>query len=157
MAPRFFGALPEEAAVSLGLKRSLQQVGSDEDFRDRIRIFAQEHMFLIGTRVLSGTVSAEQAGEAFARLADLLIRSLDGAVEENFRRLHGSVPGQETAILALGKLGGREMTATSDLDLIVVYDFDPAQPDSRGPRPLHGRQYFARPLQRRVDSLTAQT
>ena len=31
-------------------------------------------MFLIGTRILSGTVSAEQAGEAFARLADSLIR-----------------------------------------------------------------------------------
>ena len=27
-------------------------------------------------------------------------------------------------MLALGKLGGREMTASSDLDLIVVYDFD---------------------------------
>ncbi len=32
--------------------------------------------------------------------------------------------GQQTALLALGKLGGREMTATSDLDLIIVYDFD---------------------------------
>jgi glutamate-ammonia-ligase adenylyltransferase len=155
--PSFFGALPQEAELAAGLARSLDQASSHEDFLDRIRIFAQEHMFLIGTRVLSGTVSAEQAGEAFARLADLLIRSLAGAVEENFRRLHGSVPGQETAILALGKLGGREMTATSDLDLIVVYDFDPAQPDSGGPRVLHGAQYFARLVQRLISALTAQT
>jgi glutamate-ammonia-ligase adenylyltransferase len=118
--PRFFGALPEEAGLAAGLSRSLGQASSHEDFLDRIRIFAQEHMFLIGTRVLSGSVSAEQAGEAFARLADLLIRALDGAVTENFVRLHGRLPAQETAILALGKLGGREMTATSDLDLIVV-------------------------------------
>ena len=41
-------------------------------------------MFLIGTRILSGTVSAEQAGEAFARLADVLIRSLHRAIEEKF-------------------------------------------------------------------------
>ena len=41
-------------------------------------------MFLIGTRILSGTVSAEQAGEAFARLADVLIRSLHRAVEDDF-------------------------------------------------------------------------
>jgi glutamate-ammonia-ligase adenylyltransferase len=102
-------------------------------------------------------VSAEQAGEAFARLAELLIRSLAGVVEENFMALHGSVRGRETAILALGKLGGREMTATSDLDLIVVYDFDPAQPDSSGPRPLHGAQYFARLVQRLIGALTAQT
>ena len=35
-------------------------------------------------------------------------------------------------MLALGKLGGREMTATSDLDLIVIYDFDAEHPDSTG-------------------------
>ncbi len=39
------------------------------------RLFGQEHMFRIGVRrILSGTVSAEQAGEAFARLADVIIR-----------------------------------------------------------------------------------
>jgi [glutamine synthetase] adenylyltransferase / [glutamine synthetase]-adenylyl-L-tyrosine phosphorylase len=155
--PSFFGALPQQAELSAGLASSLRQASSHEDFLDRVRIFAQEHMFLIGTRVLSGTVSAEQAGEAFARLAELLIRALDSAVEENFVRLHGGVRGQETAILALGKLGGREMTATSDLDLIVVYDFDPAEPDSSGPRPLHGGQYFARLVQRLIGALTAQT
>ncbi len=155
--PSFFGALPQEAQLAAGLERSLGQASSHEDFLDRVRIFAQEHMFLIGTRVLSGTVSAEQAGEAFARLADLLIRSLNGAVEENFVRLHGRVRGEETAILALGKLGGREMTATSDLDLIVVYDFDPSHPDSSGPRPLQGGQYFARLVQRLIGALTAQT
>jgi glutamate-ammonia-ligase adenylyltransferase len=155
--PSFFGALPQEAELAAGLARSLGQVSSQEDFLDRNRIFAQEHMFLIGTRVLSGTVSAEQAGEAFARLADLLVRALDGAVEESFVRLHGKVRGHETAILALGKLGGREMTATSDLDLIVVYDFDREQPDSSGPHVLHGGQYFARLVQRLIGALTAQT
>ena len=155
--PSFFGALPEEAELAAGLDRSLRQAGTYEDFLDRIRIFAQEHMFLIGTRILSGTVSAEQAGEAFARLADVLIRSLAGAVEDNFAKLHGRVPGQETAILALGKLGGREMTATSDLDLIVVYDFDAEHPESDGPRPLYGAQYFARLTQRLISALTAQT
>jgi glutamate-ammonia-ligase adenylyltransferase len=155
--PSFFGTLPQEAELAAGLARSLGQASSHEDFLDRIRIFAQEHMFLIGTRVLSGTVSAEQAGEAFARLADLLICALNGAVEKNFQQLHGRVPGQETAILALGRLGAREMTATSDLDLIVVYDFDSLQPDSSGPRVLHGGQYFARLVQRLISALTAQT
>ena len=41
-----------------------------------MRQFGQEHMFLIGARILSGTVSAEQAGEAFARLADVLVRAV---------------------------------------------------------------------------------
>jgi glutamate-ammonia-ligase adenylyltransferase len=155
--PSFFGALPEEAELAAGLDRSLRQASTYEDFLDRIRIFAQEHMFLIGTRILSGTVTAEQAGEAFARLADLLIRSLCRMVEENFVKLHGRVEGQEIAVLALGRLGGREMTATSDLDLIVIYDFDSKHPDSQGPRPLYGSQYFARLTQRIINALTAPT
>ncbi len=155
--PSFFGALPEEAELASELDRSLQQAGSYEDFLDRVRIFAQEQMFLIGTRILSGTASAEQAGEAFARLADVLIRSLHGAIKENFARTHGRVAGQETAILALGKLGGREMTASSDLDLIVVYDFDAERPESNGERALYGAQYFSRLTQRLISALTAQT
>jgi glutamate-ammonia-ligase adenylyltransferase len=155
--PSFFGALPEEEELRAVLDRSLVQSGSYEDFLDRIRIFAQEQMFLIGTRILSGTVSAEQAGEAFARLADMLIRSLHRAIENEFARLHGRLKGQEMAILALGKLGGREMTASSDLDLIVIYDFDSEQPESDGGRPLHGAQYFTRLTQRMISALTAQT
>ena len=60
-------------------------------------------------------------------------------------------------MLALGKLGGREMTATSDLDLILVYDFDDEHPESSGARPLYGAQYFARLTQRLINALTAQT
>jgi glutamate-ammonia-ligase adenylyltransferase len=155
--PSFFGALPEESEIAAGLDRSLQQAESYEDLLDRIRIFAQEQMFLIGTRILSGTVSAEQAGEAFARLADVLVRSLHRAIEDQFISLHGRIAGQETAILALGKLGGREMTASSDLDMIVVYDFDRDQPESSGPRPLYGGQYFSRLTQRLISALTVQT
>jgi glutamate-ammonia-ligase adenylyltransferase len=80
-----------------------------------------------------------------------------GAVEAEFARLHGRLRGQKIAVLALGKLGGREMTATSDLDLIVVYDFAADHPESDGPRPLYGSQYFARLVQRLIAALTAPT
>jgi glutamate-ammonia-ligase adenylyltransferase len=155
--PGFFGARPNEPDLAESLDRSLRQASSYEDFLDRIRVFAQEHMFLIGTRILSGTLSAGQAGEAFADLAEVLIRSLHRRVEGEFAELHGRVPAQDCAILALGRLGGREMAATSDLDLIVVYDFDHDHPESDGPRPLYGSQYFARLTQRLINALTAQT
>src|SRR5207302_10123827 len=48
--PSFFGALPDGSALALGLERSLRQARTYEDFLDRIRIFAQEQMFLVGTR-----------------------------------------------------------------------------------------------------------
>src|SRR5262249_56771014 len=132
--PSFFGALPEETEFAAAVERSLGQAGSYEDFLDRIRIFAQEQMFLIGTRILSGTVSAEQAGEAFARLADALIRSLHRAIEEHFAGLHGRIAGQQTAILALGELGGRAGTGGPGLGPLRRYHFEPAHPGTRGAR-----------------------
>ena len=59
--------------------------------------------------------------------------------------------------MALGRLGAREMTATSDLDLIVIYDFDAKHPNSDGKRPLYGAQYFARLTQRLISALTVRT
>ena len=155
--PAFFGALPNAETLGSELSRSLDQSISYEDMLDRLRLFGQEHMFLIGVRILSGTVSAEQAGEAFARLADVIIRALHRQVEDLFVQAHGRIKGQQTALLALGKLGGREMTASSDLDLILVYDFDEESPESDGERPLYGAQYFARLTKRLISALTAQT
>jgi glutamate-ammonia-ligase adenylyltransferase len=114
-------------------------------------------MFLIGVRILSGTVTARQAGEAFARLADAILRAVHRSVANNFAGTYGHLRGEEHAVVAMGKLGGYEMTATSDLDLILIYDFDEAHPESSGPRPLYGAQYFARLTQRLINTLTAQT
>jgi glutamate-ammonia-ligase adenylyltransferase len=114
-------------------------------------------MFLIGVRILSGTVTARQAGAAFAGLADAVIRAVHHAVAENFAAAYGHLRDEETAVLAMGKLGGYEMTATSDLDLILAYDFDDAHPESDGRRSLYGAQYFARLTQRLINALTAQT
>ena len=114
-------------------------------------------MFLIGARILSGSLSAARAGDVFAELADVLIRALKARVEEDFIASHGRIRGQEIAIVALGRLGAREMTATSDLDLMVIYDFDGEEPESDGKRRLYGAQYFARFTQRLISALSVQT
>jgi glutamate-ammonia-ligase adenylyltransferase len=155
--PSFFGPLPDDAELTKRLDAALARSRYDEDLLERIRMFGLEYMFLIGVRILSGTVTARQAGEAFARLADAVIRAVHHAVAENFAAAHGHLLGEETAVIAMGKLGGREMTATSDLDLMLVYDFDAEHPESDGERPLYGAQYFARLTQRLINVLTAQT
>jgi glutamate-ammonia-ligase adenylyltransferase len=155
--PAFFAATPDAERLSAALSRSLNQANSYEDFLDRLRLFGQEQMFLVGARILSGALSAELAGKAYARLADVIITALHKAVEERFAQTHGRIQGQKTALLAMGKLGGEEMTAASDLDLILVYDFDEQHPESDGPRPLYGGQYFARLTQRLISALTART
>ena len=150
--PNAFAVLPDAKHLEVELARSLGETRRYEEMLDAIRLFGQEQMFLIGARILSGSVAAEQAGEVFAGLADVLIRALHARVEGDFTAAHGRIRGQETAIVALGRLGAREMTASSDLDLIVIYDFDAEHPDSDGKRPLYGAQYFARLTQRLISA-----
>jgi [glutamine synthetase] adenylyltransferase / [glutamine synthetase]-adenylyl-L-tyrosine phosphorylase len=59
--PRFFGAMPDQRQLSERLAATLQDASSYEEFLDRLRLFGQESLFLIGTRILTGTVSAQQA------------------------------------------------------------------------------------------------
>jgi [glutamine synthetase] adenylyltransferase / [glutamine synthetase]-adenylyl-L-tyrosine phosphorylase len=155
--PHFFGALPDEQRLAAELAHSLGDTPSYEAALDAIRLFGQEHMFLIGARVLAGSIAAEQAGGIFARLADVLLRAIHNRVDDDFAGVHGRIRGGESAIVALGRLGAREMTASSDLDLIVIYDFDAKHPNSDGKRPLYGGQYFARFTQRLISALTVQT
>ena len=49
------------------------------------------------------------------------------------------------------------MTAASDLDLMLIYDFDRERPESDGARPLHAVQYYTRIAQRLVSALTVAT
>ncbi len=155
--PRFFGAMPDRRELSARLAATLADANGYEEFLDRLRLFGQESLFLIGTRILSGTVSARHASIAFADVAEGIVHTVHGLVSERFASQHGRIEGQRTAILAMGRLGSREMTASSDLDLILLYDFDADRPDSDGARSLHGSQYFARFTQRLISAFTTRT
>jgi glutamate-ammonia-ligase adenylyltransferase len=102
-------------------------------------------------------VSASQAGIAFADVAEGIVDTVHGLVTGQFATQHGRIKDQETAVLAMGRLGSREMTASSDLDLIVLYDFDHELPDSDGARSLTGAHYFARFTQRLISAFTTRT
>jgi glutamate-ammonia-ligase adenylyltransferase len=155
--PRFFGAMPDRSELSARLAATLTDAISYEEFLDRLRLFGQESLFLIGTRILSGTVSAQQASVAFADVAEGIVHTVHGLVTDRFAAQHGRIKRQETAILAMGRLGSREMTASSDLDLILLYDFDFEHPDSDGAKSLHGAHYFARFTQRLISAFTTRT
>ena len=155
--PRFFGAMPDRDELSARLTATLADADSYEEFLDRLRMFGQESLFLTGTRILSGTVSAQQASTAFGDVAEGIVRTVHDLTARQFAEQHGLIKDQQTAILAMGKLGGREMTASSDLDLILIYDFDHDHPDSDGNRSLHGAQYFARYTQRLISAFTTRT
>ncbi len=126
-----------------------------EDALNRARDFAAEEKFLIGVRLLSGALDADMAARAYSALAQALAAALLARVQSEFATEHGTLPGGRVVALAMGKLGSREMTAASDLDLILIYDF--AGDVSDGARPLSAALYYSRLTQRLVAALTAPT
>ena len=118
-----FEASFDEGEMGARVEAFVAQAQSYEDALNRARDFAAEEMFHIGLNLLSGRLDADRAGRAYSALAQGLIAALMKRVIEAFAAEHGRVRGGRVAVVALGKLGSREMTASSDLDLMLIYDF----------------------------------
>ncbi len=155
--PDFFGVLPGRETVAQILESVLARARGYEDILDLARRFGQEQSFLIGVRLLSGVATAAQVGRANADLADILVGQLLDAAAAELALAHGRIEGGSAVVLAMGKLGGREMTASSDLDLIVIYSHPKNCVGSDGKRLLSPGPYYARLTQRLIAALSAPT
>ena len=159
LTPDFFDPLPDTRFLENDLKGLLGRADHFEQTLDISRRWNNDRRFQAGVQCLRGMVSPGDAGRAFSDIAEAALSALFPAVEEEFQRSHGRIPGSGLAVLALGKLGSREMTASSDLDLVFI-DSVPegdAGAMSDGEKPLAATQYFARLSQRLINALTALT
>jgi glutamate-ammonia-ligase adenylyltransferase len=130
-------------AEVVGRIRDLKlQCESNAEYLQRIQRFNRTHHFLIGARIVMGWMPIHYAEQAYSKLAFATVLALASLAEQRFRARHGRVPGAESALVALGKFGGFELTATSDLDLMLVYDSADQSCSSDGARPLSSTQYF---------------
>ena len=139
-----------EALLSVSDRKAAPEFGPETDFEtamDMMRRWHGEQAFLIGHNLLHGRLAARDAADAWSDLAETCLDLMSGAAETETIRRYGKAPGK-WSIAALGKLGGREMTAGSDLDLLVI--FDPAGDDDP-------QLWFTRFTQRLISALSAET
>ncbi len=155
--PNSLAAPLDEASFRKRASHLLDPGLGTEDFLDAIRDFAQDERFALGLRLYMGMIEPAEAAAGYSALAGIIVAVCLAHLERSFARGHGAVPASRIIVLGLGKLGSREMTAASDLDLILVYDFDEERPESDGPRPLHAVQYYTKIAQRLVSALTVAT
>ena len=153
----FLHTLPSRAMLDAQLKEQMARATGYEAALDAVRRFAKEQVFRVGVQIIQGTAKADAAGPALANIAEAVISEMLPAVERELGESAGTMPGGEFAVVAMGKLGGREMTAGSDLDLIFVYDVPKGIEASDGQKPLPVIVYYARLAQRLIVALTAQT
>jgi len=153
----FFAPPPDQIALAAELDQVLGDPGDYEDTLDALRRWAGERRFQVGVQLLRRALDGGRAGEVLADIAETALAALLPAVESEFARRHGRVPGGSFALIGMGRLGSREMTLASDLDLILIYDVPPGSEISGGPHPLPIATYYARLSQRLIGAITAPT
>lgn len=157
LAAGFFDPLPPCTGLTTDLGRLLDRARHAEEVLDFARRWVAERKFQVGVQVLRHRLDGEAAGGAFADIAEATMAALLPRVATEFARVHGTVGRGAVAVLGLGKLGSREMTFASDLDLILIYDA-PAEMESIGSsQALAAPAYYARLSQRFINAVTAAT
>jgi len=148
--------LPKLGALEKGFSGAIADGRDFQDVLDAARRWAREQTFRVGFQVISGLADPVDAGPAHTNVADAVVRGLFKQVEASFAAQNGALARGAIATIAMGKFGGREMTAVSDLDLIFVYDA-PRDARTRGARELMASEYYTRLAQRMINALTAPT
>lgn len=148
--PRFAVPLSQDApgARLAELRQRLDEADSFETKLNTARRFHREEAFRIAVQILEQSATAEQAGAAYADLAETCVIGMADAALAEVERQNGPQPGSFT-ILALGKFGGRELADDSDLDLMLVYD---APSENASPS-----DFYTRLTQRLISALSAPT
>jgi len=153
----FLAGPPSRAELEKSLDAALSQARDFEDVLDISRRWCNDRKFQMGVQILRDITDADAAGPCLTDIAETALRRLYVAVEEAFARRHGRIAGGEMVILGLGKLGGRELTPRSDLDLVFVFDCPADSEGSDGPKPLTPGHYHARLGQSLISAVTAPT
>ncbi|HEY2388509.1 MAG TPA: bifunctional [glutamate--ammonia ligase]-adenylyl-L-tyrosine phosphorylase/[glutamate--ammonia-ligase] adenylyltransferase [Candidatus Binatia bacterium] len=142
-----------KADMAAELASLLATATSYEDRLDVLRRFRNEQLLRVGVNDLQGLLTFAAVSSQLSDLADVCLEVAWKIAEAETVARYGTSgsPGR-FAILGMGKLGGRELTYNSDLDLIFVYDA-PAE----SPVPVAPHEFFTRLAQRLLTTLQVPT
>ena len=150
--------LPNREELADDLDGALTPADDIHSVLDGVRRWQHVREFQVGMQILRGDVAADKLSGALSDIADTVIATLLPRMQREFARRHGAVPGATFAVLGLGKLGSREMTFDSDLDVVFVYGTpEGAVEQSNGAQGLAASHYYARFSQRLTHALSAHT
>jgi [glutamine synthetase] adenylyltransferase / [glutamine synthetase]-adenylyl-L-tyrosine phosphorylase len=85
-----------------------------------LRRWKNKEMTRIALRELANAAALEETTAELSQLAEICVREVFAHWNAKLRESSGAPPA-DFAILALGKLGGRELNHSSDVDLIFLY------------------------------------
>ena len=141
-----------------------QQTAGDEDALKRtLRRLRQQVMLRVLLRDLAGRAPLAEVVTSMSDLAELslgyALRHLSVWLEAQHGTPMANGKRQELIVVGMGKLGGRELNVSSDIDLIFVYPEEgetvsgAAAGTGAGPRLLSNHEYFTRLGRRLINAL----
>ncbi len=147
--PRLYDIATDWAGFRRDLTRRLaEHAGDTEREMDILREAHHAQVFRLLAQDIAGLQSVEQLADHLTELADIIVET---TLERCWEMLKNRHPAPERpprfAVIAYGKLGGKELGYGSDLDLVCLYD---------DPEPNTG-EIYARLVQRLSSWLSSQT
>lgn len=162
MVSRSFSALKSREDSTAELASYLSWADHFEARLDVLRRYRHEEFLRIGMNDIYGKLNQTEIAGQLSILAEVcLAAACEIALQELSRYGAPTCIGPDGterearfAVIAMGKLGGRELNYHSDLDIIYVYDYPGS---TNGERTITNREYFARLGQKIISILSIAT
>lgn len=153
LLPSFYTKMSDKNIEYTHLQNDLKTIPdfqSKLDFLQRVRT---EKKFQIGVHILEELSTNPE--ESLTILADIIIETLTNEVAQEFQAQQGVLHGLNFAIISFGSLGASEMTLSSDLDLVFIYDIEKSASNPQHPTTLLPAHYMSRFCKRLLTGLTS--
>jgi glutamate-ammonia-ligase adenylyltransferase len=138
--PEIAAELAAAAAQPIGREEMRAALVPGEDLGVRLRRLRQRVMVRLAHRDLNGLATLDEVVSTMSALADECLAAAAAEAHERAVAIHGEPAGGGRLIVAaLGKLGGRELNVSSDVDLVFLYAGDG---ETAGPRAVSNHEFY---------------
>ncbi len=148
------------AAADMQAELDAAEISDDRSLCRALRQLRQRVMARLIARDLARRATLDEVVGSVTQLAEITIHTAVTRLHADLVTVHGEPRGasdgkpQQLHVVGMGKLGGAELNASSDIDLVLVY---PEEGDTDGERPLSNHEFFTRLGRRLIAALNEWT
>lgn len=154
-----FARAPDVRQLDALVSEIASSDASMSDVQSRLRRFRNRYLLHVIWREVFGLADLDETLASLSQLADRLLDAASQYAERTLEPRYGMVrnPAGDKVplvILGMGKLGGRELNLSSDIDLIFLY---PEDGETDGAKRISAQEYFGRTVRRIIAVLDETT
>ena len=123
-----------------------EPIADEAALKTRLRQLKDQVWVVTVARDLAGLATLEEVTGAFSNLAETAVQTAQDFYTRELAAKHGQPQNpdgspMQLVVIGMGKLGGRELNVSSDIDLIYLY---PEEGETSGASPISHHEFFIR-------------